>query len=164
MRHALITEAQDSAAGMPLPGSTTRAGQQDTMAAPVQVPKWLVQPDAAREALQAKVPDALLLPELWGKLVKVLERNELELWQAHVWRSLTTGLQYAVSREGQVQAEAEATGSHAGAAASHDAPTWKLLMADWVSVNMQHPDLRTQQLAQPAAKVYADAGESAGVG
>jgi phage-related tail protein len=75
--------------------------------------------------------------------------QQVELLQMHVWRSLQHGLERTTGPVAVAAAPADAAAGPADAAAAAapakaaDArPLWRLLMSDWVSLHVRHPQVR----------------------
>jgi hypothetical protein len=88
----------------------------------------------------------LALPGLQGAASSALLRNEMELLQLHVARCLAR------------------PPPGAGAGTGAEARLQRLLMADWVSLNVRHPLLRADALLSLAAGEYAAQGVPAPLG
>jgi hypothetical protein len=113
------------------------------------------------------------------QLQQQLTHWEFALVERHVFYSLTSGLQYCMDSTTASQLAAEQqqqvlawqqqqlldlpkhlpSGDGKGtSSSSRCCPISQLLLADWISCNIRHPDLSGEQLLRPAASVYATFG------
>eukprot|EP00798_Chlamydomonas_sp_ICE-L_P003864 gene3864-13927_t len=120
--------------------------------------------EAVLKRLQETEPWLLAIPQSLDELSQEMQAGEVELLQVHVWYSLSKGLDASIGGGGealgckvpkrQLAPVEGAAGAQAGEATAEH-PLWRLLMADWVSLNMRQLQQHADELLGLAATDYA---------